>query len=43
LPAAEVNVRGSGAVGPLLCALGSLTNPVTQIVRGIVQALNQLI
>lgn len=43
LPAAAVDVRGSGAVGPLLCALGSLTNPVTQGVRGIVQALNRLI
>jgi hypothetical protein len=43
VPAATVTGRGSGAVGSLLCALGQLLNPVTQGVRGIVQALNSLI
>jgi hypothetical protein len=43
VPAATVPVRGSGAVGNLLCALGQLLNPVTQGVRGVVQALNRLI
>jgi hypothetical protein len=43
VPAAMVPVRGSGAVGSLLCALGQLLNPVTSGVRGVVQALNNLI
>ena len=43
LPAASVDAKGSGAVGPLLCALGQVTNPITAAVRGIVQALNRLI
>lgn len=43
LPDATVAGRGSGAVGSLLCALGSLLNPVTNGVRGVVQALNNLI
>ncbi len=43
IPAATVDAKGSGAVGPLLCALGQALNPVTQAVRGLVQALNQLI
>lgn len=43
VPAATVTARGSGAVGSLLCALGQLLNPVTNGVRGIVQALNNLI
>ena len=43
VPAATVTGRSSGAVGPLLCTLGQLLNPVTQGVRGIVQALNRLI
>jgi hypothetical protein len=42
-PAASVTARGSGAVGSLLCALGQLLNPVTSGVRGVVQALNNLI
>jgi len=43
VPAATVTGRGSGAVGSLLCNLGQLLNPVTSGVRGIVQALNNLI
>lgn len=43
VPAATVTGRGSGLVGNLLCALGQLLNPVTSGVRGVVQALNQLI
>lgn len=43
VPAATVTGRGSGALGSLLCALGQLLNPVTNGVRGIVQALNRLI
>jgi hypothetical protein len=43
VPAATVSGRGSGAVGSLLCALGQVLNPVTRGVRGIVQALNNLI
>jgi hypothetical protein len=43
VPAATVTGRGSGAVGVLLCALGQLLNPVTNGVRGIVQALNNVI
>jgi hypothetical protein len=43
VPAATVTARGSGAVGSLLCTLGQLLNPVTSGVRGVVQALNNLI
>src|SRR5882762_4692235 len=43
VPAATLTGRGSGAVGSLLCNLGQLLNPVTQGVRGVVQALNHLI
>ena len=43
VPAATVTGRGSGALGSLLCNLGQLLNPVTQGVRGVVQALNNLI
>lgn len=43
VPAATLTGRGSGAVGSLLCNLGQLLNPVTNGVRGIVQALNRLI
>lgn len=43
VPAANVPVNSSGAVGQLLCALGQLLNPVTRGVRGVVQAINQLI
>ena len=43
VPAATLTGRGSGAVGSLLCNLGQLLNPVTQGLRGIVQALNNLI
>jgi len=47
LPQASVTPRASGAVGPLLCNLGSLLNApigqVTSAVRGIVNAINQII
>jgi hypothetical protein len=47
VPQASVTPRASGALGPLLCNLGSLLNaPVGQItsaVRGIVNAINQII
>jgi len=47
VPQASVTPRASGAVGPLLCNLGSLLNaPVGQItsaVRGIVNAINRII
>lgn len=47
VPEASVTARGSGAVGSLLCNLGSLLDPVTgtviPAVRGIVNALNRLI
>jgi hypothetical protein len=43
VPAAEVAGKGSGAIGSLLCNLGQLLNPITNGVRGIVQALNNLI
>ena len=43
IPAATVDAKGSGALGPLLCALGQALNPVTAALRGIVQAINALI
>lgn len=43
VPAATFDAKGSGALGSLLCNLGQLLNPVTQGVRGVVQAINQLI
>jgi hypothetical protein len=43
IPAATLTGRGSGAVGPLLCALGQVLNPVTRGVRLVVRALNFLI
>jgi hypothetical protein len=44
LPVATVNVSGSGAVGPLLCALGSVVNGVAGgVVGGLVNALNGLL
>ena|SRR5438067_2305752 len=43
VPAAMIDAKGSGAVGSLLCNLGQLLNPITQGVRGVVQALNNLI
>jgi hypothetical protein len=47
VPQASVTPRASGAVGPLLCNLGSLLNApvgqVTSAVRGIVNAINQII
>ncbi len=43
VPAATVTGKGSGAVGSLLCVLGQLLNPITNGVRGIVQALNNQI
>lgn len=47
VPQAAVTPRASGAVGPLLCNLGSLLNaPVGQItsaVRGIVNAINRIL
>ena len=43
VPAATVTARGSGAVGSLLCNLGALLNIPGRAIRGIVQALNNLI
>jgi hypothetical protein len=47
VPQASVTPRASGALGPLLCNLGSLLNApvgqVTSAVRGIVNAINQII
>jgi hypothetical protein len=47
LPQAAVTPRASGAVGPLLCNLGSLLNApvgqVTSAVRGIVNAINRIL
>jgi hypothetical protein len=44
LPVATVDVSGSGAVGPLLCALGSVVNGVAGgVVGGLVNALNGLL
>jgi hypothetical protein len=46
-PAAEVTGRGNGAVGSLLCALGQALQPVvnrvTRGVRGLVNAINQIL
>jgi len=47
VPQASVTPRASGAVGPLLCNLGSLLNApvgqVTSAVRGIVNAINRIL
>lgn len=47
LPEAAVATRGSGALGSLLCNVGSLVDPVTGIlgsgVRGLVNAINNLL
>ena len=47
VPAASVTPRASGAVGPLLCNLGSLLNApvgqVTSAVRGLVNAINRIL
>ena len=43
VPEAEVSVEGSGAVGPLLCALGSVVGGVTRITRGLVNAIDFLL
>ena len=47
IPAAQVTPRASGALGPLLCNLGSLLDgpldQVTSAVRGIVNAINRII
>jgi hypothetical protein len=47
VPTADVTARGNGAVGSLLCALGQalqgLVNGVAGGVRGLVNALNQLL
>jgi hypothetical protein len=47
VPQASVTPRASGALGPLLCNLGSLLNApvgqVTSAVRGIVNAINRII
>lgn len=47
LPAASVNPQASGAVGPLLCSLGSLlSGPIelaTDLIRQVVDSINQLI
>jgi len=47
VPQASVTPRASGALGPLLCNLGSFLNApvgqVTSAVRGIVNAINQIL
>jgi hypothetical protein len=47
IPQASVTPRASGAVGPLLCNLGSFLNApvgqVTSAVRGIVNAINRIL
>src|SRR6266550_8267697 len=47
VPQASVTPKASGALGPLLCNLGSLLNApvgqVTSAVRGIVNAINQIL
>jgi hypothetical protein len=47
VPAATVQAGGSGAVGNLLCAAGSLLTPVTrgasQAIRSLVDAINRLL
>jgi hypothetical protein len=47
IPAASVNPKASGAVGSLLCALGSALQPgvngATGAVRGLVNAINRLL
>jgi hypothetical protein len=47
VPQASVTPKASGAVGPLLCNLGSLLNApvgqVTSAVRGIVNAINKIL
>jgi hypothetical protein len=47
VPVGEVGVRGSGAVGNLLCVAGRLLSPVTggasRAVRSIVDAINRLL
>jgi hypothetical protein len=47
VPAAKVEGRGNGAVGSLLCALGQALQPVvnrvTRGVRGLVNAINQIL
>ena len=43
VPAAEVNARGSGAVGSLLCTLGALLGGLGSGVEGVVNGINNLI
>ena len=43
VPAATVDAKASGALGPLLCALGQVLSPITRAVRGIVQAIDRLL
>jgi hypothetical protein len=43
VPAAEVTVRGSGAVASVLCALGRALGGVSRAVEGLVRAVNNLI
>jgi len=47
VPVSEVEVRGSGAVGNLLCAVGRLLTPVTsgasQAIRSLVDAINAIL
>lgn len=44
IPVANVSGRGTGPVGSLLCALGSVVNPVVGgVVGGLVNALNALL
>jgi hypothetical protein len=47
VPQAGVTPRASGALGPLLCALGQVLDPpldaVTAVARGLVNAINNLL
>ena len=47
IPQASLTPRASGALGPLLCNLGSALNPpvgqITGAVRGLVNAINQIL
>ena len=44
IPTANVSGEGSGAIGPLLCNLGTLINTVGGgVIRGLVSALNALL
>lgn len=42
-PVATVSGQGSGAIGPLLCNLGRVVNTAGGVVRGLLNAINNLI